>query len=201
MDRPVIAENYRACALNFESKQKKKSVVKDAFRDSMFGHTPSKVLSFGSQWQQASNDSVLTVASPIKTPMKTKLFTRQYPTSPSQILDAPGLVDDFYINPLAWSSDNVLAMALDHEVYTNDMHSCETKIMYTGPEDRYASSVEWLGTRHLAVGLSYGIVKIVDVEEQKVIRTLRSHNDRVTSVLVGDELPGKWGSRRHVGTQ
>jgi WD40 repeat protein len=184
LDRPVISENYRACTLNFESLPEKKSAVEHAFRESMFGHTPRKVLSFGAQRQQASHDSILTVISPSKTPTTTRRATRKRPAKPSRILDAPGLVDDFYINPLAWSSGNVLAIALDDRVFTGDISYGETKVnlVYSAPEGHYASSVEWLDTRHLAVGISSGRVKIIDVEEAKVIRSLKCHADRVSAM-------------------
>lgn len=37
---------------------------------------------------------------------------RQIPTAPERILDAPELVDDYYLNLLDWSSTNVVAVAL-----------------------------------------------------------------------------------------
>ncbi len=38
--------------------------------------------------------------------------TRYVPSAPERILDAPDLVDDYYLNLLDWSSSNVLAVAL-----------------------------------------------------------------------------------------
>ena len=40
--------------------------------------------------------------------------------SPEKILDAPGMVDDFYLNLLDWSSHNVVAIALEHTAYLMD---------------------------------------------------------------------------------
>jgi len=37
---------------------------------------------------------------------------RQVPTAPERILDAPELVDDYYLNLLDWSSSNTVAIAL-----------------------------------------------------------------------------------------
>ena len=37
---------------------------------------------------------------------------RRMPTAPTRILDAPGLVDDSYLNLISWTSDNILAVAL-----------------------------------------------------------------------------------------
>jgi cell division cycle protein 20 (cofactor of APC complex) len=38
--------------------------------------------------------------------------TRHIPSAPVRILDAPDLVDDYYLNLLSWGSSNVLAVAL-----------------------------------------------------------------------------------------
>ncbi|GME68436.1 unnamed protein product [Ambrosiozyma monospora] len=42
---------------------------------------------------------------------------KRIPTCPEKVLDAPGLIDDFYLNLLSWSSENVLAIALENAVY------------------------------------------------------------------------------------
>ena len=39
------------------------------------------------------------------------------PSAPVRILDAPDLVDDYYLNLISWSSTNVLAVALNTCVY------------------------------------------------------------------------------------
>lgn len=185
LDRPVISENYRACKLNFESPPEQKGAIERAFRKSMFGHAPSKVLSFGSQRQQASNNSMLTpIMSPTKNPRKSKRTLQMRPTDPSKRLDAPGLRDDFYLNPLAWSSGNVIAVALDQDVYTGDMSSggMESNNVYSAPGETYVSSVEWLDNSHLIVGISSGRIKIVDVEAKQEIRCLKGHVDRVSAL-------------------
>lgn len=42
---------------------------------------------------------------------------RRIPTAPTRILDAPDLVDDYYLNLISWSKDNILAVALGQCVY------------------------------------------------------------------------------------
>jgi cell division cycle 20, cofactor of APC complex len=42
---------------------------------------------------------------------------RAIPTRPERVLDAPGMVDDYYLNLLAWSSDNAVAIGLGEGVY------------------------------------------------------------------------------------
>ena len=41
-----------------------------------------------------------------------KKAVRQIPSAPEKVLDAPELPDDYYLNVLDWSVDNMLAVAL-----------------------------------------------------------------------------------------
>ena len=41
-----------------------------------------------------------------------KKYTRHIPQAPERILDAPELLDDYYLNLLDWSPNNVLGVAL-----------------------------------------------------------------------------------------
>jgi hypothetical protein len=49
---------------------------------------------------------------------KKKGTNRIIQSSPSRILDAPDIVDDYYLNLISWSSSNVLAVALGPSIYT-----------------------------------------------------------------------------------
>ncbi|XP_021802327.1 cell division cycle 20.1, cofactor of APC complex-like [Prunus avium] len=42
---------------------------------------------------------------------------RRIPKGPERTLDGPGIVDNFYLNLLDWSSSNILAIALGNSVY------------------------------------------------------------------------------------
>ena len=48
--------------------------------------------------------------------VKPRKFSRVIPQAPERILDAPELLDDFYLNLLDWSEGNVLGVALADEV-------------------------------------------------------------------------------------
>ena len=43
--------------------------------------------------------------------------TRQVASRPEKVLDAPGMVDDFYLHPLDWSSNNHLAVGLRDSLF------------------------------------------------------------------------------------
>lgn len=42
---------------------------------------------------------------------------RQISNIPEKILDAPDIVDDFYLNILEWGVNNVLSIGLQNKVY------------------------------------------------------------------------------------
>ena len=46
-----------------------------------------------------------------------KKYTRHIPQAPERILDAPELLDDYYLNLLDWGKNNVLAVALGDSIY------------------------------------------------------------------------------------
>ncbi|XP_010540329.1 PREDICTED: protein FIZZY-RELATED 2 [Tarenaya hassleriana] len=111
--------------------------------------------------------------SPVKTP-------RKVPRSPYKVLDAPALQDDFYLNLVDWSGQNVLAVGLGNCVYLwNACSSKVTKLCDLGVDDSVCS-VGWaLRGTHLAVGTSNGKVQIWDASRCKRIRTMEGHRLRV----------------------
>ena len=63
---------------------------------------------------------------------------------PFRILEAPNLKNDFYSNPLTWSSTDILAVGLDKSVYLWDPHNFQTKTLLeseylTGDDDTITS--------------------------------------------------------------
>ncbi|CAN8246420.1 unnamed protein product [Cochlearia groenlandica] len=100
--------------------------------------------------------------------------------SPCKVLDAPALQDDFYLNLVDWSAQNVLAVGLENCVYLwNASTSKVTKLCDLGDDD-LVCSVGWAarGT-HLAVGTHSGTVQIWDALRRKRIRTMKGHRLRV----------------------
>ncbi len=80
------------------------------------------------------------------------------------MLDAPELLDDYYLNLLDWSCKNVVAVALGTTVY---LWHAETgaieQLMSTRHEDDYISSISWAQDgRHIALGLNSREVQLWD---------------------------------------
>ena len=100
---------------------------------------------------------------------------------PFKVLDAPALQDDFYLNLVDWSSQNVLAVGLGSCVYLwSACTSKVTKLCDLAQAEDMVTSVAWAqrGT-HLAVGTNKGEVQLWDTIKCKKIRTLGGHSARV----------------------
>ncbi|XP_059288696.1 B-type cell cycle switch protein ccs52B [Lycium ferocissimum] len=113
---------------------------------------------------------------------------RKVPKTPHKVLDAPALQDDFYLNLVDWSSQNVLAVGLGTCVYLwTASNSRVTKLCDLGPTDSICS-VQW--TRegsYISIGTSLGQVQVWDGSQCKKVRTFGGHQTR-TGVLA-------WSSR------
>ncbi|CAL5030236.1 unnamed protein product [Urochloa decumbens] len=110
---------------------------------------------------------------------------RHIPQSSERTLDAPELVDDYYLNLLDWGSSNVLSIALGSTVYLWDASSGSTSELVTVDEDYGpVTSVSWAPDgRHIAVGLNSSDVQLWDTTSNRLLRTLRGvHELRVGSL-------------------
>ena len=170
-----------------------KDEYKSALSSSILGVEESashRILSFKEKAPAPKGDTVnnLTVLysshASGKTNPTAKLVARQIPTAPSRILDAPDLLDDYYLNLLSWSDTNILAVALSQTVYLWNASSGNIQELCTfegsGP-DSYISSVSWVqeGGAHLAVGTSAGTTQLWDVQAERQLRSMDGHSDRV----------------------
>lgn len=107
-------------------------------------------------------------------------FRRRVATVPERVLDAPGLIDDYYLNLLDWSSGNQVAIGLERNVYVWSADEGSVNLLFETSEDTYVSSVKWSGDgAYVSVGLGTGEVQIWDVAEQTKVRSMRGHDTRV----------------------
>ena len=107
-------------------------------------------------------------------------FRRKVLSAPERVLDAPGLVDDYYLNLLDWSSGNQVAIGLERSVYVWSAESGTVSCLLESSPDTYVSSVKWSGDgAYVGVGLGSGEVQIWDVEERTKLRSMYGHDTRV----------------------
>jgi cell division cycle 20-like protein 1, cofactor of APC complex len=122
-------------------------------------------------------------------------YIRKIPKQPFKILDAPHLQDDFYLNLLDWSCNNIISIGLENIVYTWSATTNKAFKLYELSSNEIVSSVAWSQSGSLlSVGESTGYVKIWDIEKQKLLRKLKNHDARVASLAWNGYLVGS-GSR------
>ena len=124
---------------------------------------------------------------------------RRVKSSPTHVLEAPSLVDDYYLNLISWSEINILAVALGDCVW---LYNCSTAnvrklLQLPGAEDfmgssAYLTSVSWSTmpgqTHFLAVGTSNNTVQLWDAEAIRPVRVFRGHTGRVCSLAWNSNL-------------
>lgn len=105
---------------------------------------------------------------------------RKVPTAPERVLDAPGLIDDYYLNLLDWSCGNQVAIALEQSVYIWNASTGSVASLMESANNSYVSGIKWSGDgAYLSIGFSDGDVQIWDVEEQTKLRSMGGHSARV----------------------
>lgn len=109
--------------------------------------------------------------------------TRKLPTQPERVLDAPGMVDDFYLNLISWSSLNVVAVALGESTYTWSAETGSVDHLGEVPEGTYVSAVDFSADgSYLAVGTGTGIVELWDMETNSKLRSMAGHQAQIPSL-------------------
>jgi cell division cycle 20, cofactor of APC complex len=112
---------------------------------------------------------------------------RKIPDKPTKVLDAPDIVDDYYLNLISWSKDNILAVAMGPSVYVWNAANGEIGHVVTlrGIND-YVSSVSWSSipgcTRYLAIGTHSNTIQLWDTDAKRCVRKLNGHSNRVSSM-------------------
>ncbi|ODV81779.1 WD40 repeat-like protein [Suhomyces tanzawaensis NRRL Y-17324] len=109
---------------------------------------------------------------------------KKIPTAPERVLDAPGLVDDFYLNLLAWSSTNLLAIGLEDSVYVWNASTGSVGLLCELPQKTLVTSLRWSEDgSYISIGKDDGLLEIWDIETNTKLRTLNcdNHQTRIAS--------------------
>lgn len=106
---------------------------------------------------------------------------REIPSQPERILDAPDILDDYYLNLLDWGSCNQLAVALRNTLYLWDANSGGVTQLIENSS--LITSLSWTRDGHsLAVGDANSCLTLYDAATGRSIRSLLAHQDRVSSL-------------------
>ena len=117
--------------------------------------------------------------------------------TPVKVLEAPALLDDYYLSLVTWSKNNVIAVGLEDTVYLFNFLSNNVRKHFSIP--RSVNSSGMFGSENsvgsyvcsltfedngstLAVGDSLGQVHITDVEKNKPISSSFAHTSRIGSL-------------------
>ena len=122
-------------------------------------------------------------------------FKRKINLTPERILDAPNLVDDYYLNLLEWGASNILAVALGPEIYLYNGETSETSLLMSILQDEnenmnnsllnnnIVTSLSWMNNGiGIGLGLPTGVLEIWDVNKKVKIREIEAHSDRISSL-------------------
>ncbi|GMM53219.1 Cdh1 protein [Starmerella bacillaris] len=123
--------------------------------------------------------------------LKSPIKPRNIPSTPSKILDAPTLVDDFYVNLLEWSPgiSGRLAVGLRGHAYLWDSETGDVADICALEEGDDVTSISWIGNgEHLVVGTKSGFVQIYDVETGQRLRNMAGHLDRVGTLSSNNHI-------------
>ncbi|KAG5679733.1 hypothetical protein PVAND_009278 [Polypedilum vanderplanki] len=144
-----------------------------------------RILAFQSKAPAAPDSHLnpLKVIYSVKTPMSSKSGTRYIPTNPERILDAPDISNDYYLNLLDWSSDNIVTVALGKSVYLWNAGTGNIEILFESQGQDHVCSLSWIQEGQiLAVGLSNGLLELWDCTKMKRLRVMNGHSTRIGSL-------------------
>ena len=114
---------------------------------------------------------------------------RKIQKTPTRILDAPNLIDDFYLNVLDWGKENIISVALSNELYLWNDNNNETSLLMTNEcnnndidiENNNITSLSFMNNGIcLGVGLPNGLIQLWDINKKLKIRDIEAHEDRVS---------------------
>ncbi|KAM3143035.1 Protein FIZZY-RELATED 2 [Paramecium bursaria] len=115
-------------------------------------------------------------------------YMRKIPKVPFKVLDAPQLQDDFYLNLIDWSHQNILSVALGQCVYLWSAQSSKVTKLLDLPADS-VTSVAWAQSGPLVgVGTTSGEVQIWDANKLQIAQVFKKHSSRVGTLCFSQNL-------------
>ncbi|KAJ9556236.1 hypothetical protein OSB04_010850 [Centaurea solstitialis] len=149
----------------------------------IFNVNRPRILAFKNKPPTTPLDGVKEIPTPSTASKRAKRM-RDISQSSERTLDAPELVDDYYLNLLDWGVTNTIAIALGNSVYLWDAsEGMSSELLSTNNDIGPVTSVKWAPDgRHIAVGFNNSEVQLWDSSTNRLLRTLRGHGLRVGSL-------------------
>lgn len=161
------------------------------------GNQANKLISFKKKVDPSRSlqESIAEVFSKGGSFLQARKGTRTLPQGPERILDAPELIDDYYLNLLDWGDNNLLAVSLGRCVYLWNPISGDIQQLLESPEPmNYVTSVSWMPRGNcLSVGFANNVIQLWDVEKFQGIRNIYGHQARVSSLAWNNHMLSSGG--------
>jgi len=141
----------------------------------------------------------------IITPENNNKIYRKIQKTPIRILDAPNLIDDYYLNLLDWGKKNIIAVALSNEIYLWNNDNFQTSLLMTYENNNnddmnnYITSLSWMNNGIcLGVGLPNGKIQLWDINKKIKIREINAHEDRIACLSWNDYILSSGSRDRYI---
>lgn len=126
--------------------------------------------------------------------------SREIPNKPFKTLDAPFLQDDFYLNLLDWSSQDLLSVILGNSVFLyNHRNSIVSKLLTRPVAPCFCSAGFDPSSVFMATGLTDGSFEVCDISKpEHTLFKKRLHSARVTTLAWNGPSMLATGSKDHL---
>lgn len=135
----------------------------------------------------------------ISTPKKA---VRKISKTPYKILDAPALQDDYYLNLVDWSHNNMLGVALGSGVFLWSASTSKVTKLCELAGDDSVTSISWATSgNHISVGMHSGKIEIWDSTTCTLVRRLQGHDSRVGTMAWNSNVLASGSKDRQIYLQ
>lgn len=118
-------------------------------------------------------------------PRYERITSRSIDTKPFKVLDAPGMLDDYYLNLLDWNATDIITIGLNEAVYAYNNSTKNVDEIFSCSE--YVSSLK-SNNNIVSIGVSNGSIIFYDLERESVVSRRRHHDTRVSSLSWNDNV-------------
>jgi cell division cycle 20-like protein 1 (cofactor of APC complex) len=100
-----------------------------------------------------------------------------------KILDAPGIIDDYYLNLLDWGNNGIISLGIKERIYLWSNTTTKINQLCNYESGNNVGSLLWSQkTDFLAVGKYDGSLDIWDTEKNMIINSFKDHYNRVNVI-------------------
>lgn len=158
--------------------------------NSLFNSILEINLNHGQRRQRRNTKSLTFDNEKILIPDLSRNRPRQLPKTAFKILDAPNLLDDYYVNIIDWGQTNTIAVGLSNSCYLWNFNNNQVEKVYEFGENTLLTSLCWnmRSDNSLAIGSMDGKVEVFDVVKKVAVQSIFDHRERVGAISFHDNM-------------